>query len=544
MCKASVYTDDCHAPNVMHRTVHRYLYARYNQWYYLVQLHMSIKAGYRILIAFSIALALAFLVLDQVELGGRRLAKIKGEDTVNYFGTTHSILFDHDFNLNNELERMPPTGRMWTERRKETGLPGNPWGLGFSFLELPLLALGTGIDALVGNPADGYSKWAILIYCVGPVLMSGCALLALYNLLCQVGAYWKIPEDRQALYALFATFVMFFGTNVGYYAFSEMAHASTFLLACLFLATWWRVRFSDVSRDWLVLGLIGGFFSICRWQDLIYTGGPLLFDLFGGDVLRKGRAWWRSRLFYMAGVGAWWIPQVIQWKIIYGKYLTIPQGGDIFSFPPTHIWQVLFSTQAGWFIWTPVTILGTIGVLLGAGKSLRTFLPWIIVFCLQVMLVGSISFWHGVESFGARYLLSNNVLVGIGMMTLLAMSGVMARRALVAACAACCIFTSLFAIQFRLDLIPKGTQLTFNELITDKFHLLRARQRKAAVAQARSFMANGDYVLAVRLLEDTQNLGEDRDVYQVLSQAYQAMGNQDLAESVRLKRKAYLESGL
>lgn len=505
---------------------------------------MSTKAGYRILIAFAIVLAGAFVVVDQIEPGGRRLAKIQGEDPVNYFGIAHSLLFDHDVNLNNELEKLPPSGRRWTMRREETGLPGSPWGLGYSFLEIPLLALGTGIDALAGNPADGYSSWAVVIYCLGPVLMVGGGLLAVYNLLCRVGEYWNIPEGRQPLYALFTTFVIFFGTNVGYYAFSQMAHASTFLLASLFLATWWRVRFSPAWRDWLLLGLIGGFFSICRWQDLFYTGGPILFDLFSGNILKKGREWWRSRLVYVLGVGAWWVPQVIQWKIIYGKYLTIPQGSDIFSFPPAHILQVLFSTQSGWFTWTPVAILGIGGMLLGVAKSPRTYLPWIIIFCLQVALVGSISFWDGVESFGARYLLSNNILVALGVMTLLVLLGTMARRVLVAACAVCCIFTVLFAIQFRLDLIPKGTQLTFSELITDKIHLLRARERKAAVAQARSLMANGDVALAVQLLEETENLGEDRDVYQVLGQAYQAMGNPDLAESVRVKRKAYLESGL
>ena len=130
--------------------------------------------------------------------------------------------------------------------------------------------------------------------------------------------------------------MILFGTNVGYYAFSEMAHAPTFLFASLFLATWWRVRESEELRDWLVLGLVGGFLSICRWQDVLYMGGPLLFDLFGGEAWKR-RRWWQSRVFYAAGIGVWWIPQVLQWKAIYGKYITIPQEENIFVSAVPHV---------------------------------------------------------------------------------------------------------------------------------------------------------------------------------------------------------------
>jgi hypothetical protein len=504
---------------------------------------MSYKVGYRTIAAFSIVLILAFITLDQIQPAGRRLAKVTGEDAVNYFGIAHSLLFDHDFNLTNEFEHVPPNDRRWTMPQKDTGLPGSPWGLGHSFLEMPLLIIGTGIDRLVGNPADGYSHWALALYCIGPMLMVAGGMLALFGLLCQLGSFWNIPQDRQVVYGLLVIVAVFAGTNVGYYAFSEMAHAATFLMATLFLAMWWRIRSSESSRDWLVLGLIGGLFSICRWQDLFYTGGPLLFDLFGGDITKKREPWWRSRLLYGLGVGVWWIPQVLEWKVIYGKYLTVPQGADIFSFPPQHALDVLFSTQGGWFIWTPVALLGVAGLLVGAVKAPRIFVPWLIVISLQVVLVGSISFWHGIESFGARYLLSNNAMAGLGLMTLFSLSGVMARRALAAACALCCIYTILFAIQFRWDLVPKATPLTFTELVTDKFQLFKVYERKQAVAQAQELLNSGDPMSAVDILKDAEQLGEDRDVDEYLAKAYQAAGKQELAEAVKSRRKAFLKSG-
>ena len=54
------------------------------------------------------------------------------------------------------------------------------------------------------------------------------------------------------------------------------------------------------------------------------------------------------------------------------------------------------------------------------------------------------------------------------------------RRSLSVAAAVCCVFTSLFAIQFRFDWVPTGTPLTSAELFYDKIHLGALRQRKAA----------------------------------------------------------------
>ena len=171
---------------------------------------------------------------------------------------------------------------------------------------------------------------------------------------------------------------------------------------------------------------------------------------------------------------------MLEWKAIYGKYVTIPQGGGIFSFPPPHVMQVLLSSQSGWFIWTPITILGVVGLFLGAIRATRVYLPWVIVLTLQIAVVGSVSFWSGVESFGARYMLSNTPLIGLGLITIFGISAVWVRRSVAVACAVCCVFTSLFAIQFRLNLVPTGTMLTFSELLTDKLRLPQVRQRRAA----------------------------------------------------------------
>ena len=500
------------------------------------------------IIAFTIVLLAGFVVLDQIAPTGKRFIKIRGIDTVSYFATAHSVLFDHDFNLNNEYQRMPPDNRFWTHNQPATGLPGNVWGLGYSLLMMPLLMLGTGVDALAGNPADGYSRWAVFFYCIGNPLITGSGMVTLFILMRGVARFWKImPEDHQSAIALFVVFVIFFGTNVGFYSIAMMSHASTFLFASLFLVVWWRYRESEDGWGWLLMGLIGGFLSICRWQDVLYLAGPLLYGLFGGfggDVLKRGLAWWRMRLLYAAGAGVCWIPQVMEWRAIYGKLLTIPQGGGFMSLPPLHVLQVLLSTRTGWFIWTPITMLGLAGLFLGTFRATRIYLPWIIVLALEIVVVGSVSTWHGDDSFGSRYLLSSTPLIGFGIITLYSVSGVWLRRGLTATCLACCCFTILFAIQWGLDLVPKYTRLTFSELVSDKLRLAQVRQRKAATRQAQELLAKADADSAIRVLEGTLSLGEDRDVDVLLEKAYRSAGNQKQADAMGLRYRAFMGSRL
>jgi hypothetical protein len=501
------------------------------------------RAGYYALCVFSLLLLIGFIVLDMIEPGGRRLVKVKGIDTVNYFGISHSLLFDHDFNLNNEFTHIAPDSRIWSEVQK-TGLPGSVWGPGYSILEMPFLATGTLFDAIAGRPADGYSRGAIYAYCLGNVIFTGLGLLALYSLLYRVGESRGLPPDRLTRYSLFVTLAIFLGTNVGYYAFPQIAHASTFLFASMFLAWWWKIRSGDDSRSWALLGLIGGFLSICRWQDIVFLGGPALFDLLNGTPWKTPRAWLRSRTFYAAAAGVCWIPQIIEWKVIYGKYLTIPQGSGFIVFPPAHIRDVLLSSRNGWLMWTPLIAFGIAGLLYGAFRFTRDFLPWIAVVVIEIVVIGSLPTWHGYDSFSSRYLLTTTPVIALGLFTLLCSLNSAMRRALAVATAACCVFTILFAAQFRLDLIPSNETLTFNEVFTDKLHPLAVRRKKAAARQAGELLARGNAQGAVQVLEQVASGEADRDVLAMMSKAYRAEGNEALARVADSRSQQLLDSRL
>jgi hypothetical protein len=505
---------------------------------------MTPRRAYHALAGFLVLLLTAFTVLDYSAPSGRRLSTISGVDKAGYFDTAHSLLFDHDFNLTNEYARIRPADPQWAGICPETGLPGSPWGVGYSILSIPFLALGTAVDAIVGNPADGYSEFARFFYAMGSVVFGGLGLMALFTLLYRAASSWGVESTKAARNSLLIAFAVFFGTNVGYYTFSQMSHAAAFWFVCMFLAHWWEIRSTNVPGSWLVAGLLAGFLSICRWQDVLYAGGPFLYDLMGKEWTKNPIPWLRARLLYCAGIVLCSLPQMLQWNVIYGKYLTLPHGGAIFSFPPKYMLNVLVSSRSGWFVWTPLVFIGVVGVAFALRSHAREFFPWIGVATLELAVVGSMDVWDGTGAFGARYMLSATPVVALGLAALLCESPKLVARTVAVLAVPCCVFALLFAVQFRLDLIPKNENLTAKEIFSDKLHLLQVRRQKQAAIGAMELVQKGQAATAIQMLENVEKMGEDRDVLHALAEAYRADGRTTDAQDAKARWKRLMDERL
>jgi hypothetical protein len=159
---------------------------------------------------------------------------------------------------------------------------------------------------------------------------------------------------------------------------------------------------------------------LCRWQDVLLLLLPAGLEL---DALRRRElrfstpGYWRSRLTAMAVAAVLFVPQAVQWHQIYGVWLTLPQGGAFFHFPPAHVIDVLFSSRNGWFVWTPITFLAVLGMGLLARSRPVLGISLFASVAAEVALVGSVVTWHS-NWFGQRYLTSLVPLVGVGLMAL------------------------------------------------------------------------------------------------------------------------------
>jgi len=97
---------------------------------------------------------------------------------------------------------------------------------------------------------------------------------------------------------------------------------------------------------------------------------------------------------------------------------------------------------------------------------------------IEVAVMGAMpNNWNNDESFGIRSLTSCVPLIGLGLAMLMQDRGSAFKAAVIGLIAACAIYTTLFAVQYRLDLVPKVGTLTASELLWDKLSLKQAYSR-------------------------------------------------------------------
>src|SRR5262249_22307431 len=150
-------------------------------------------------------------------------------------------------------------------------------------------------------------------------------------------------------------------------------------------------------------------------------------------------------------------------------YLHIPHAGGFLQSPPWFVPNVLVSTRHGWFTWTPIVVLGMIGLLFGCYRAGRIFIPLTTVLFFEVAVLGtSAASWHMAESFGMRALTCTLAIPALGLVWLLFHASPRYLVLLSSAVAICTLYSVLFAAQYRLDLLPKQDWLTSQELIWDK----------------------------------------------------------------------------
>jgi len=504
-----------------------------------------------IIAGFAVLIAALLLVIDALSPADRSVLKVSGTDSVGYFGTAHSLLFDFDFDLTNEYATLHPTAPVGI--RPKTGLPGSPWPIGYSLLQIPFLALGTFVDYLAHNPPNGYSRYALTFYYLGNVVFMAVGLVCLFQFLYLLtrSELPFVPELRRQWTCLGITLLLWPSTTLGYYTFSPMSHVAGFMAVTLMIRVWWHVKDSYRPAHWGLLGLTSSLMIMCRWQNALLLLWPFLYDslewIFSGPPhsLLKW-PWLKTRSLFVVVAVTCLFPQFIQWKMIYGSYLINPQGSDFLQFPPRFFANVLLSTRHGWFTWTPLVLVCVIGLFYGCYKAGRVFIPLTTVLFLEVAVIGSIpTNWHLAESFGMRGLTCTLAIPGLGLAWLLFYASPRNQVSLWVVVASCTIYGLIFAVQYRMDLLPKQDWLTSDELVNDKIFLKQAYERQRQVQLATTLLHEGRLASSVSVLQNAERqYGDSRFLLEILTKAYKAMGREEEAERTRLRLQALLDRRL
>lgn len=329
-------------------------------------------------------------------------------DGIYYFSWLRSAVVDHDIDFTNEYSHFGVHAF------------GNKHPIGAPLFWLPWYAQA---HAVIGK--TGYELTYQLFVGFISVLASLSGLILLFRLLTK-----NFPRTAALLTVLSiagATNLLFYGSID-----AVNSHAISFFAATVFLSFLYSKNVAP-----FLTGCALGFCALVRPQDAVL--GLLAFPKY-------------SKSFFL-GVLVAFFPQLLSWYVLYGEPLTSPYliGGESFAWWSPHFIDVLFSPTNGFFLWTPMTLLAIAGFAFWPDARRVWFL---ILFALEVAIVGSWSIWWQGASYSGRMLVSTLPILSFGLSALyskLMSRGLRAKQILLAIIGPLAIINSLLIVRFLLQ---------------------------------------------------------------------------------------------
>jgi hypothetical protein len=311
-------------------------------------------------------------------------------DGVDHFVYLRSLWLDRDLDLADDYAAVSPRGAP-VDPPTPIGRTGNVHPVGSALLWAPFYLLADVLVRATGQPPDGD----------GPAYLNAVALASLlYGWLGLAFLYRAAAPRAGRGPALLAALGIGFGTFLLWYlAYAPtMAHAMAFGASAAALRAWLE---PPGLRRAALLGLACGVAALVKWSSALLLLLPAA-ELLARLVRRQARApALREAAVVAVAAAAVFTPQLVVWKLLYGSFVTIPQGAAFVAGAP-QLGGVLFSPRHGLFAWSPLLYLALPGLLLFARREPLRAAAAAAMFLALARVNAGVADWWGGSAFGAR----------------------------------------------------------------------------------------------------------------------------------------------
>ena len=427
----------------------------------------------------AVAIVVAFCLLAPIFFR----PVVQGVDTIGYYSWVRAAVIEQSLDVRSTWEHYPgelilqfPGYRITTP----TGYIHNQWAAGPALLWLPFFLAAHGAVLLLnaaGVPlaADGFSF---------PYVFAAAAGTCVYVLAAMLLIYASARRYFTESIAAGSVIVVAFATPLIFYTFVNpfTSHGLDAFAGALYVFCWLAVRDRPTFGRRLALGLVIGLATWIRVQNLLLLVAPV-----------AGMTWllcwpreiaWRvrARAFLSAvvpfalGVAALILPLMLFWRIVYGQWIIntyAAASGLVFDPFHPHLREVLFSSDRGLLIWSPVLVFSLAGTLPLWRRDRGLTALLVTNFVLTYWLVASSNMWSGLVAFGARHFVACASYFALG---LAAFADRLGRRVklpwLAAAGAAFIVWNFLLIIQYALEWVPRGGEVDLATMIVNQFRVV------------------------------------------------------------------------
>ncbi|HWU90037.1 MAG TPA: hypothetical protein VN253_22395 [Kofleriaceae bacterium] len=332
-----------------------------------------------------------------------------------------STALDGDWVFDNDLARF---GDPWNEPRTKTGRKSivHPVGPALVWTPLIWIAQAGAVIANLGGaevPTHGYTLWhQRFVFLSSALFACGAALLGRKVAKRSIGGAWN-PS--------YAAICVLLGTPLTYYAtcMPSYSHAMDAFACAAFFAYWaLSIGRRDLRRA-AFLGVLLGLAMLVRVQELamgIVVALEIAVQVVGAlreRDIRVALRWMGSGVLTLAVAFVVFVPQLLEWYLVFGTFTELPQGGRYTRPEAPMIGELLFSARNGWLSSTPIAYLGVIGLFLAPKRARLLATGLLAAIAIQVYLNSTIFDWWAQASFGQRRMCNVSFALVVGFSILL-----------------------------------------------------------------------------------------------------------------------------
>lgn len=416
---------------------------------------------------YYIALTLIFVccLIALITIGGR-----VASDGYNYYAYLRSMVIDGDIDFHNDFENYGSAfWRTYKPADTVTGYYTNVFSVGPAILWAPFYLIAHGAVLLVNFfgwsiPANGFSEPYQLSVALASQIYAFIGILMMFRLL---------RRYYPAGISFISTIAIWLGTFLVYYMIFEpsMSHSLSFFSVTLFLYLWHSSRSTRKTKDWVWLGLSAGLMMLVRWQNGIFMALPASEALIIYLGLLRKQDWpnafnlLKKHILFLSMVATAFLPQMLVWKIIYGGFLTIPQGTSFMKWTSPFMLETLFSSRHGLFSWHPLFLFGALGWFPLYRRDKLLAGATLVLFLIMTYVNSVVSDWWAGWSFGMRRFDGFLAFLGLGLAAFLTTTKNLVQKnpsSVIAILVALFISGNLLFInQFRGRVVHQGGVVSF-----------------------------------------------------------------------------------
>lgn len=224
-------------------------------------------------------------------------------------------------------------------------------------------------------------------------------------------------------------FLVVVGTNLLDQGINAMSMPHVVLFALYSGILYFTVKWSATRllRHAASLAVLMGLATLVRPTEAVCVLIPLLWINGNEHGSMWARAWRLRRQWLMIAsimllIG---LPQFAYWYAATGRAIIDPynnpgEGLDLLS---PHTGAFLFSFRKGWYIYTPMMLLATLGIFHLRKNWPQAFIPVLAYFLVNLFLVSSWSNWWYADSFGSRAMVGSYAVMALPLAALLRTAG-------------------------------------------------------------------------------------------------------------------------